>query len=535
MSRPLLLGRSVPEPWGEEPEPTVPVRSGQIIGGRYRLLRKAGEGGMAVVFAADHVSLLRTFAVKLPKLECLEHPEMSARFRREAVIGSLLPARHFASVLDYGLDRERPYLVMEYLEGEDLRRVLQKEGQLGMRRALLLARDICRALTAIHELGIVHRDLKPSNVFVCAGDPGNRAMQSCKLLDLGVAKVNSGRVTEVDQGLVPTTASGHVIGTLAYMPPEQLRGESGVDARADLYALGAIIYQTLSGRPPFQAENPALLSYRILHCSPEPLGDLCPFLPSAVVDIVHQAMARDAADRPPSAESVAQALSPFLGSGSRAGKRREVPADDQETSPDQVSPSFLRRSGDHRGALCTPLWPRVVGASLFLVGGTVAGWLGHAASGATESESTVPLVVAASAPPGTTARGTCASPLHSAAKFPVGPVTGSASVRSPATSAPGKITHGELGTGLQGPIPSVPRPRAPSPLEAPSSNLEILRTDPYAFATPTLTPPMGGYHPSASRTVRDPKIRANAPYDEAPRSTADVPWMTPERVQVPAP
>src|SRR5688500_228074 len=198
-------------------------RVGSIVAGTYRIVRHIGSGGSSHVFEAEHLRLGKTFAMKLLRSEIDIGRRSAQRFRREARAIAKLKSEHVVSVVDCGeLDDETPYLVMELLPGQDLRRLLEREGPLPARRAVQLIVEACRGLNAVHETGLVHRDLKPENLYVGRRDSGE---DWCKVLDFGVAKMEASQ----------STAQGAIVGTVRYMAPEQLADSAAVERRTDVY------------------------------------------------------------------------------------------------------------------------------------------------------------------------------------------------------------------------------------------------------------------------------------------------------------
>jgi eukaryotic-like serine/threonine-protein kinase len=216
--------------------------SGSIIGGNYRVDRILGEGGMGTVFAVTHTKLNKKFALKLLKKELAKDPDTRARFLLEAQAAGQIHHPNVVEITDYAsLPDGSAYLVMEYLDGQPLSKMIKLGGAIPALRAASIIRDVANALSAAHELGIVHRDLKPDNVFVIQ----QKGREISKILDFGVAKV---------AGSAKLTRTGMVFGTPHYMSPEQASG-GVIDGRTDIYALGVIMYEMFAGRVPFEADT----------------------------------------------------------------------------------------------------------------------------------------------------------------------------------------------------------------------------------------------------------------------------------------
>lgn len=271
-----------------------------IFSGRYRALRRIGEGGLGVVYEVRHVQMGRRFALKALRHEHRSSECVQARFRQEARVGGLLSSPWTVGVLDYDVCCGVPYFVMDYLEGESLESILAREGQLCAARAVRLIAQACRGVAAAHAHGVLHRDLKPSNLFVESVEGAER----CRVLDFGVAKADK---DELATDPAPTSATGSLIGTLAYMPAEQVRGEE-LDARADVYALCAILYECLAGKRPFAAPAHHALMYQILEQRPLPLRELRPELPRELTDLVERGLDVQRSRRPAEASELRAAL-----------------------------------------------------------------------------------------------------------------------------------------------------------------------------------------------------------------------------------
>lgn len=239
---------------------------GEVVAGRYVIQAVLGEGGMGVVYRAEHTHLRKPFALKVLLPEWTSSPEIVARFEREAVAAGNIQSPHVAAATDFGkLPDGSFFLVMEYVEGRTLRSALEP-GALEPARALSVARGIAAGLQAAHAAGIVHRDMKPENVMLVArdGDP-----DFVKLLDFGIAKVEPTTLGgHSPEGASPLTRVGSIIGTPDYMSPEQALGQP-VDARTDQYALGIMLFEMLTGNRPFEGDAVSVLRQHVMSPPPE--------------------------------------------------------------------------------------------------------------------------------------------------------------------------------------------------------------------------------------------------------------------------
>ena len=279
---------------------------GRVVADRYLVLARLGEGGMGRVYLAEHVKMTRQCAIKVMNPSLMHDAESLARFAREASSAARILHPNVAAVFDYGEADKIVYLVMEFVDGESLSTILAQHGALDARRAIDIARQIADGLSAAHELGIVHRDLKPDNVIVSVNRAGK---ETPKVVDFGIAKALS------DAPQDALTRSGLVIGTPEYMSPEQLLGDP-VDARADIYSLGCILYQMLTGVQPFAAESREQMIRRRLHEAPPHVRDILPDLPHRLDTLIVHMLARSSNDRLASAAEARDALDPALALGS---------------------------------------------------------------------------------------------------------------------------------------------------------------------------------------------------------------------------
>ena len=283
------------------------VQPGDVIGGTYVIERLLGEGGMGAVYVAHEERLGRRVAIKVLLSAVADNPEAVARFEREARSAAALQSDHVTRVLSVGqLASGAPYIAMELLEGEDLATLLAKRGALAPLEVVELMLPVCEALTEAHALGIVHRDLKPANIFLARRPTGATTV---KVLDFGISKSATASTSPT---LTKTTA---VMGTPMYMSPEQLKEAKSVDGRADVWALGVVMYELLAGGPPFLSDALAELCAFILTMEPEPLGRRRPDLPPVLGMIVHRCLEKDPARRFADVRELRAALSAFVASG----------------------------------------------------------------------------------------------------------------------------------------------------------------------------------------------------------------------------
>jgi serine/threonine-protein kinase len=276
---------------------------GSIIAGKYRVERVIGEGAMGMVVAARHVELDKAIALKFMKLEMLANREGVERFLREARAASRLRSEHTCQVHDVGrLDNGVPYIVMELLEGDDLQTLLVQRGQLPVGEAVSYLIEACEALEEAHAAGIVHRDLKPSNLFRARKPNGGYVI---KVVDFGVSKLRGAR-----EAL--ETADHMIVGTPSYMAPEQIQAARDVDARADVWSLGVILYQLLAGHLPYPGDLFAV-AFAMANSTPPPLRALRPDVPEALEAAILRCLQPSRSDRCAGVHALAAALAPFAG------------------------------------------------------------------------------------------------------------------------------------------------------------------------------------------------------------------------------
>jgi serine/threonine protein kinase len=284
-------------------ERAAPVSPGDILAGKYRVERVLGVGGMGVVVAATHIDLLERRAIKFMLPAHLSDGDSVARFLREARACSRLKGEHIAKVHDVGrLENGAPYMVMEYLTGGDLGRQLKRRGALPVADAALYVLQACEALAEAHGAGIVHRDVKPENLFLTRGPDGT---PSIKVLDFGISKVTG---PTADLAVTSTQA---IMGSPVYMSPEQLRSTRDVDARADIWSLGVILYELVTNELPFRGENLTALITSVVIGKYTPPSLVKRDLPPALDALVARCLERELDRRYASVAELAADLIPF--------------------------------------------------------------------------------------------------------------------------------------------------------------------------------------------------------------------------------
>ena len=266
-----------------------------LLDERYRLLERIGGGGMAEVYLAEDVLLTRQVAVKILRSQFTGDEDFVTRFRQEARAAARLSHANIVSIFDVGCEADRHYIVMEYVAGETLKDLIKRDGPLSPVRAAEIAAQVTAALKQAHENNIVHCDIKPHNILL--GRDGN-----AKVTDFGIARAVSSQTT--------TQVAG-VLGSVQYLSPEQARGY-GVDAQSDIYSLGVVLYEMLSGEPPFDGPSAISIAMKHLQEEPRPLAELAPTTPLALITLVEKAMAKKPQERFATAQSMSQSLEALI-------------------------------------------------------------------------------------------------------------------------------------------------------------------------------------------------------------------------------
>jgi serine/threonine protein kinase len=319
-----------------------------VLGGRYTLLAVLGTGGMATVWRARDEMLGREVAVKVLSPQFAADPEFLARFEREARHAAAVSHPRLVTVFDCGVEGDTPFIVMELIAGRTLRQVLDETGVLPPGQAVTVAAAVCEGLEAAHAAGLVHRDITPANIVLNGGD--------IKVLDFGIARADGTRAA---------TATGTVLGTAAYLSPEQASGQTS-GPQSDLYSLGCVLFEMLTGRPPFTAESTVGLAYRQVHDDPGPPSAWRPDVPARLDHVTALLLAKDPGARPPGAGAARAALLAALNPSGNSG-----------TAVLDVAPDIPRRERRPR-PLETVLAAMLAAA---LVALTVALVTGHSGSG----------------------------------------------------------------------------------------------------------------------------------------------------------
>jgi len=289
--------------------PATDIASGAVLRGKYEILEKLGQGGMGVVYKVRHVHFDELYALKIVTSHLSEDPTFLQRFRAEALLMRRLNHPHAVRVHDFDETEDgRPFMVMEYVEGQGLDKLLAEAAPLDTCRAIRVAMQVSEALAAAHHLGIIHRDIKPANVLVAQGPDGGDFV---KVLDFGVAKVKE---HSQFQGVESLTRTGFVVGTPDYMSPEQAQGVRGdqLDGRTDIYSLGVVLYEMLTGDLPFRADTPVMMLMAHIQKQPPDPRTIRAEIPGPLARVILYALEKSPALRFASAEAMHDALKEIL-------------------------------------------------------------------------------------------------------------------------------------------------------------------------------------------------------------------------------
>jgi serine/threonine protein kinase len=401
---------------------------GATVAGKYHVDRMIGRGGMGAVFQATNIAIGKRVALKFLDQESAKNREAGQRFQREAEAAGMAESAHIVQIFDSGTSENGlPFLVMELLTGEDLRARLRRERRISVPEALRITSQVLRALVRAHAAGIVHRDLKPDNVFLCARDDDPSFV---KLVDFGISKVAKAR------GADTLTRRGTVLGTAYYMSPEQAQSFHDIDGRTDLFSLGAILFEMLTGAPPHGGRTyEAVLIAICTHDSPD-VRTRAPEVPAQLAALVKKALERERERRFQSAEEFLGALSQ-LDAGVVAGAAALSAIANARTPNDSVTTRAFERK--RYGTLVAGVIATLSGFALtaYLVAKSNA-----AQNAAKETPSAAPRVTAASA------QAPLVTPVTSAEQPAPVPSARPASAEKPhRVAAPKASTH--VASGLQ--------------------------------------------------------------------------------------
>ena len=306
------------------------LEAGQIIEGKYRIVRLIGEGGMGSVYEGENTFIKRRIAIKVLHAHSVSE-ETVRRFEREAQAAGCIGSDHILEVLDLGsLANGDRFMVMEYLDGETLGARMSR-ARMNPKDVLSIARQVLVGLRAAHLASIVHRDLKPDNIFILREKAGRA--DYAKIIDFGISKFNA------LGGDMSMTRTGSVMGTPYYMSPEQAQGTPGIDGRSDVYSLGVILYEALAGSVPFDGDTFNELMFKIVLSNPRPLAQVAPGLDPRLIALVEQAMARDITQRFQSADDMIRAIDAYVGSADATASHAALPVAALVDSPAAVAPA----------------------------------------------------------------------------------------------------------------------------------------------------------------------------------------------------
>jgi serine/threonine-protein kinase len=443
------------EPKSGKLEERSPVRIGDLVAGRYRVVELIAAGGMGVIVGARHETLGQNVAIKL-LLPDSDHSQRAERFLREARAAAAIESSHVCRVFDCGEHDGIPFMVMEHLVGHDLAHELKARGPLPPAEAVDLVLQALEGIAEAHAIGIVHRDLKPSNLFL-SQRPGRA--REVKVLDFGISKLTPAFDASDAEDLTHTEM---MLGSPRYMSPEQVQNARGVDARTDLWSIGVILYQLLDGQSPFAGTTMGETIGKVLTHDAPPIGRRRPDVPAGLAEVLGRCLERDRERRYRNVAELALALAPF-GSGAARGSVERITAllvggqldaaPPLAAAPAVVAPSGARhKPADEpsigtvgaftQGALRdfrpkrTGLYIGLALAIAALAGGAVLLARGSAEEGAPPAASAPPPPVATTTTPTSTPSAASAAPVATQAEPAPVPAASESTDAAPATSAP---------------------------------------------------------------------------------------------------
>ncbi|HTV23195.1 MAG TPA: protein kinase [Polyangiaceae bacterium] len=478
---------------------------GSIVDGRYRIEERIGSGGMGIVYRADHLTLGASFAIKVLRPELGTEPAMVERLLLEARAASRIASDYVVPIVDAGsIDDGLPFLVMPLLVGEDLQALLARSERLPPVRAVNLGLDACRGLAAAHARGLVHRDLKPANLFVTRAEDG---ADRVKLLDFGIVK----------QVGHETTRPGSLVGTVRYMAPEQMGLDAPIGPATDVFALGVILYRCLAGDVPFSGDTTERIIFKTMTGDADPLSTRCPGLPDGLSDVIARSLAKQPADRYPTAAAFAEALLPFA--GARRSNAAHAPSASLDMTlaeaPRERAPVARRPGASFRSGRSLPaLGGFSIGAALALAVARVGD--GRADATPTAADAGLPRASAAAL----TAAALASPPAH------VGNRNGA--------SAPALATSPETSTARRTPAASASATDRPG--KAASSVPAVSADDSVSRATSgDGVGPAAGLDATARRKRAPASLAGSTSTSTEPRRAPPSPFFDPENPYAPRP
>ena len=472
-------------------------QAGEVVGGKYVVERVIGVGGMGVVVAAHHQHLEQTVAIKFLRREAAKDEMAVARFLREARAVIALQSEHVVRVMDAGrLEDGLPYLVMEYLKGEDLDQLLAQKGHLPLPEAVEYMLQAMEAVADAHAAGIVHRDLKPSNLFLTRRPDGSPHL---KVLDFGISKAFD--ATGAKQPSLTVTSM--TLGSPLYMSPEQVRSSKTVDARTDVWALGVIAYELLAGIQPFEAETVTGLCAKIVADEPVPLRSIRPEVPATFDAIVGKCLEKNPAARYQSVIQLAAALRPFASADGLASVARIARTGGALKPTLASAPERISQSGAQ-----TPSGPQAVDPVGYAE--TVASWQATGDRRATKVKTAGVVSAAALA---LLACGIVA------VKWPRAPAPGPAPAASAASVMEMAAPH-----AAAAPVAAPQATLSPMPAESAAPSAALAEAPPAAVTDtkPSATSSAPGPHAAAASLRRPPPAKPSAGVAASPKTADDL-------------
>lgn len=493
-----------------------PVAIGEVLAGKYRIDRVLGQGGMGIVVAATHVQLRQRVAIKF--LLHGARGDIVTRFLREARAAARLKSEHVARVLDVGeLPNGSPFMVMEFLEGSDLEGVLADRGPLPIEEAIFHLLQACEAIAEAHAAGIVHRDLKPANLFLASTPDGSG---SIKVLDFGISKDTTEEIDNASPSLTRTTA---VLGSPSYMAPEQMRSTRDADVRADVWSLGVILYELLTGEVPFVAESFVELALKVISDEPPSprsyRADLSPALEAAIL----RCLQKDPAVRFANVTELAFAIAPFGAPGAAAYAERIARVQGLSPRPSgSTLPPVPLAGGTLRGT-------QVMGGTKQAGTISATGWAGGAPSNGPNRRTRAGLFIAGAVAGGLAILGGAAMVLRGEDPGTPAPVASPPKVKkdAPAAPPPKPPTVEAKTEPLEEPAALDSETTAETPVDAPQGAQEE------ESPSPSTTPAASSAQPPVKKPKTTPPPPAPTPPKPAPQ--ADTPRPAPKPTESPKP